>query len=105
MAEGSHGLRFGPRGALVLLRDQRDGVLEESSGASKINVTDMYYADGSGTPPDPPSVELVRMKYKGVDVTELLFTLLNDEVLEELEYEIAEYMQEGGGYDPDDYTE
>lgn len=65
----------------------------------------MYYADGSGTPPDPPSVELVRMKYKGVDVTELLFTLLNDEVLEELEYEIAEYMQEGGGYDPEDYTE
>jgi len=29
------------------LRDQRDGVLTESSGASKLNVTDMYYGDGS----------------------------------------------------------
>ena len=76
-------------------------VYEYDSGDAGV----MYYADGSGTPPDPPSVELVRMKYKGVDVTELLFALLDDDVLEELEYEIAEYMQEGGGYDPEDYTE
>ena len=29
------------------LRDQRDGDLPDSSGASKLNRTDMYYADGS----------------------------------------------------------
>ena len=29
------------------LRDTRDGVLVESSGASKLNVTDMFYGDGS----------------------------------------------------------
>jgi len=29
------------------LRDTRDGALVESSGASKLNVTDMYYGDGS----------------------------------------------------------
>ena len=65
----------------------------------------MYYADGSGCPPEPPSVELLRMKYKGVDVTNLLFAVLGDEVFEELELEIVEYIQEGGGYDPEDYQE
>ena len=29
------------------LRDQRDGDLPDTSGASKLNRTDMYYADGS----------------------------------------------------------
>jgi hypothetical protein len=29
------------------LRDERDGVLVETSGASKLNVTDMFYGDGS----------------------------------------------------------
>lgn len=29
------------------LRDQRDGELGETSGASKLNVTDMYYGDGT----------------------------------------------------------
>ena len=29
------------------LRDQRDGVVAETSGASKLNVTDMFYGDGT----------------------------------------------------------
>ena len=29
------------------LRDQRDGDLPDTSGASKLNRTDMYYGDGS----------------------------------------------------------
>jgi len=29
------------------LRDARDGDLPESSGASKLNVTDMFYGDGT----------------------------------------------------------
>jgi len=65
----------------------------------------MYYADGSGSPPEPPSVELLRLTYKGVDVTNLLFSLLNDDVFEELEVEICEDVQDGGFYDPEDYQE
>ena len=65
----------------------------------------MYYSDGSGCPPEPPSVELVRMKYKGVDVTELLFTVLPDQVFEELELEICDHVQDGGLYDPEDFKE
>ena len=41
-----------------------------------------------------------------MDVTNLLFSLLNDdEVFEELEVEICEDVQEGGFYDPDDFKE
>ena len=65
----------------------------------------MYYADGSGSPPEPPSVELLRLTYKGVDVTNLLFSLLNDDVFEELEVEICEDVQDGGFCDSDDFKE
>ena len=64
----------------------------------------MYYADGSGTPPDPPSVEIVALKYKGVDMTNLLFALMGDDVFDEIELEIAEYEQDGGNYDPTDFN-
>ena len=64
----------------------------------------MYYADGSGCPPEPPSVELVRMKYKGVDITDLMFSVLDD-TLEEIELEICEHVQDGGLYDPEDFND
>lgn len=60
-----------------------------------------YYADGSGEPPTPWSVDLVRFKYRGVDITELIDAFLDHDVLDELEREIAEH--EDVEPDPDDF--
>ena len=54
----------------------------------------MYYADGSGEPPTPPSVDIVRFKFKGVDITELIDALVDGGVLDDLEMEIIDHERE-----------
>jgi len=51
----------------------------------------MYYADGSGEPPTPPSVDIVRFKYKGVDITDLIEALVEADVLDDIEMEIVDH--------------
>ena len=53
-----------------------------------------YYADGSGEPPTPPSVDIVRFRFKGVDITELIDALVDGGVLDDLEMEIIDHERE-----------
>ena len=64
-----------------------------------------YYPDGSGLPPSPSSVELVQFTYQGKDITDLIFELVSHKVLDDLQTEISEFEEEGGGYDWEDYWE
>ena len=57
----------------------------------------MYYADGSGEPPTPAHVDIVKFKFRGVDITELMDMMLTHNLLDELEMEIVEW--EGDRHD------
>ena len=57
----------------------------------------MYYADGSGEPPTPAHVDIVRFNFRGVDITELMDMMLTHNLLDELEMEIVEW--EGDRHD------
>lgn len=57
----------------------------------------MYYADGSCEPSTPAHVDIVRFKFRGVDITELMDMMLAHNLLDELEMEIVEW--EGDRHD------
>lgn len=62
-----------------------------------------YFRDGSGQPATPPSVDIVRFRFKGVDVTNLIWELAHSKVIDGLEMEIADHEENGGGYDVEDF--
>lgn len=64
-----------------------------------------YFRDGSGQPATPPSVDIVRFTFKGVDITNLVWELVNARDIDELEMEIAEFEESGGGFDIEDFFE
>ena len=51
----------------------------------------MYYADGSGEPPTPADVDIVRFRFRGVDITELMDMMMTNSLMDELELEIVEH--------------
>ena len=63
------------------------------------------YPDGSGLPPSGSSVELLSFTYQGKDITDLIFELASQKILDDLHHEISEFEDEGGGYDWEDYWE
>ena len=64
----------------------------------------LYYADGTGDDGCPPSVDIVSFTYKDIDITQLVWELIDKpDSLYELEREIMEYELDGGGYDWEDY--
>lgn len=75
--------------------------VEYSFDAGEREVT--YHLDGSGQPATPSSVDIVRFRFKGVDVTNLIWELAHSNVIDELEMEIAEHEESGGGYDIEDF--
>lgn len=77
--------------------------VEYSFDAGEREVT--YYTDGSGHPSTPSSIELVRFKFKGIDITNLVWALVNSEAIEDLEFEINEFEENGGGFDITDFFE
>lgn len=77
--------------------------VEYSFDAGEREVT--YYTDGSGHPSTPSSVQLVRFKFKGIDITNLVWALVNSEAIEDLEFEINEFEDNGGGFDITDFFE
>jgi hypothetical protein len=48
---------------------------------------------------------LVRFKFKGIDITNLVWALVNSEAIEDLEFEINEFEENGGGFDITDFFE
>ena len=64
-----------------------------------------YYTGGSGHPSTPSSVEITRFKFKGVDITNLLWALVTSDAIDDLEMEINEFEDNGGGFDITDFLE
>ena len=75
--------------------------VEYSFDAGEREVT--YYNDGSGQPATPPSVDIVRFRFKGVDITNLMWELVSAKVIDELEMEIIDHEETGGGFDIEDF--
>ena len=64
-----------------------------------------YYRDGSGYPGSAPSIEIVRFIFKGVDVTDLIWAIVSTDAIDDLEFAIQEYEEQGGGFDIEDFIE
>lgn len=64
-----------------------------------------YYRDGSGYPGSAPSVNIVSFNFKGVDITDLIHALVATNVIDDIEMEIAEHEENGGGWDIEDFFE
>jgi hypothetical protein len=62
-----------------------------------------YYPDGSGQPSSSPQVSLIRFIYKGQDITELIWEFVNHNMIDDLEDEITEFEESGGGVDWEDF--
>ena len=77
--------------------------VEYSFDAGETEVT--YFRDGSGQPATSPSVDVVRFTFKGVDITNLIWELVSARVIGELEMEITEFEENGGGFDIEDFFE
>ena len=48
-------------------------------------------------------MDIVRFRFKGVDVTNLIWELAHSKVIDGLEMEIADHEENGGGYDVEDF--
>ena len=63
----------------------------------------LYYADGTGEPPSPSQLTLIKFYYKGQEITDLIEEMVSAKLLEQLEQEITEFEECGGGFDLEDY--
>tara|TARA_Y100000401_G_C8325657_1_gene228076 strand:- start:6720 stop:7016 length:297 start_codon:yes stop_codon:yes gene_type:complete len=63
----------------------------------------MYYPDGSGEPPQPSQLSLIKFFYKGQEITDLIEEMVNQKLLEQLEQDITEFEESGGGFDVEDF--
>jgi hypothetical protein len=64
-----------------------------------------YYNDGSGYPGDASSVSIVKFKFRGVDITPIIWALVESDAIDDLEMEINEFEDNGGSFDITDFME